>query len=104
MTFKVLKKKVAKAKELLIESAALGEWKEKAGENAECIIGQTTKSTPGTATEFAKLLKAEGKIKLFDDMVKVQVGEAKKYLGEDALKDFVVSEVKEYGSVKLKKL
>jgi hypothetical protein len=58
----------------------------------------------GTATEFAKLLKKEGKSKSFNDVVKVQIGQVKKYLGEDILEGFVTSETEKYGSVSFKKV
>jgi len=101
---KRLDKMVKAAKPLLLQEAKSGKWKSKAGASAECQIKKSTTSTFGTTTEFVKLLKAEGKISLFDDTVKVQIGQAKKYLGEDALEDFIETDTEEYGSVTLKKL
>lgn len=47
------------------------------------------------------LIKCD-KRKLFYDLVKVGITDAKKFLGEEALKDITKTETKEYGSVSLK--
>lgn len=47
------------------------------------------------------LIKCDKK-KLFYDLIKVGITDAKKFLGEEALKDIIKVETKEYGSVSFK--
>ena len=100
---KELAGRVKNAKTILLRNARAQEWKSYSGESAACKIGKSTKSIMGTVKEFLQLLKREGKMKLLDDLLKVKLGDAKKYLGEDALNGFLTEETEEYGSVSLKK-
>lgn len=93
---------VAPTKMLLLALAEQQKWKVKAGKIGECKIGAgSSTKIKGTVTEFAILLKNEGKLELFNDLVSIKIGETKKYLGEDALKNFMEVESKEYSSVSL---
>lgn len=93
-------------KALLLNLAKQLKKKEiKGSEKRIAKIGRASKTTMGTATSFVKdVLKKEGKLNLFDQLVNVKLTEAKKYLGEDALKGFIKVTSEEYGSVALKKL
>lgn len=67
-------------------------------------IGAKTDTTYGGVTELAKLLKKYDKLKMFDDMASVKVGEVKKYLGEATLEleGFMSKKSEPYGTVSLK--
>lgn len=93
---------VTPTKKLLLALAKQGKWKSKAGKIGLCKIGGgSTTVIDGTPTEFAALLKKEGKLHLFDELVSIKIGDTKKYLGEDALTGFMHSDIEEYGSVSL---
>ena len=72
------------------------------GHHAVASLSPSTETTTGTATELAALLKREGKITLFDDVVKVKLGELKKYLGEDALKGYIQKTTKKFAKLAFK--
>ena len=101
---KDLAKTVKMIKVVLVAHAKENKWKEKAGDRATCLIKKSTKSIMAMATKLAKFLKKEGKSKLFDSLVKVEVTPCKKYLGEVALEEgeLLKTETEEYGSVSLK--
>jgi hypothetical protein len=93
---------VTPTKALLLALAEKDKWKEKSGKIGVCKIGGGSSTIiGGTVTDFAALLKREGKLHLFNDLVSVKLGDSKKYLGEDALKDFMHSDTREYSSVSL---
>jgi hypothetical protein len=75
-----------------------------AGVKGTYSIGSTSSTEEGTPTEFVKLLKKLKKTNLFDDLVKVKIGEAKKYLGEQVLKDngFIKKTTNAFGKIALK--
>jgi hypothetical protein len=102
---KDLEKKVKQAKELMLHNAKEGKWKSKPGtERAVCNIGASTSTSLGTTTEFARILKRENKMHLFDDLTKIAWGPAQKYLGIDAMEGFYTKDTEEYGSVTFKLL
>lgn len=93
---------VSPTKKLLLEVAKASGKKVLNGKTGTCKIGaSSTTHILGTPTEFAALLKKEGKLELFDSLVGIRLGDTKKYLGEDALKDFVKVETEEYGTVSI---
>lgn len=95
---------VGPTKKLLLALAERDKWKRKSGKVGDCKIGAGSSTViDGTVTQFAALLKKEGKLHLFDDLVNIKITDTKKYLGEDALKDFMHSDTKEYGTVSLSK-
>jgi len=96
-------KRVKFAKSLLLGAAKAGEWKTKAAAMATCSIGGATTMEVGVKA-FIKLLKKVGKIDLFESLLKVQIGEAKKYIGSADLEEIADIEHEEYGSVTLKPL
>jgi len=95
--------KVKEAKIVLLAHAKQNEWKEKMGKNAKCKIGPSTVAEIGVKP-FLSLLKKLGKVALVQDLLKVKITEAKKYLGEIALEDVTDSQTEPYGSVSLKPL
>ena len=99
---KALKATVDKVKALLKANASQFAWKDFVCDGAVAKISASSTSTTGTATEFARILKAEGRLELFDQLVKVQIGEAKKYLGEAALNGFVTTVTDPYGRISIK--
>jgi hypothetical protein len=101
---KEVKSMVEPIKDILLQSASKLKWKHKEGHEGKCDIGPSTKTITGTATELLKLLKKEGKVKLFNNLLTVRVTDAKKFMGEDILfkSGFFFSERKEYGTVSLK--
>ncbi len=99
---KRLKKMVDVAKATLKDHAMAEKWKTRMGDSATCVVGQSSSTEVATVTEFARFLKREGKLSLFDDLTKVQLGAAKKYLGEVALEPLLTKHVTEYGTISLK--
>lgn len=101
---KDLAKIVKAVKVVLMAHAKENKWKEKNGDRALCTIKKRTISIMAVATQLAKFLKKEGKSKLFDSLVKVEVTPCKKYLGEVALEEggLLKTESEEYGSASLK--
>jgi hypothetical protein len=77
-----------------------------AGVKGSYSIGATSATEEGTPTEFVKILKKLKKTALFDDLVKVRIGEAKKYLGEQVLVDagFIKKTTNAFGKIALKVL
>jgi len=101
-TKKTLERRVKGAKALLMSHARLEGWTRMEGSVAECKISPRVSSIPGTVTEYAKILKKEGKANLLNATTKVMIGEAKKYLGEEALKGFIEKKREEFGSISVK--
>jgi hypothetical protein len=100
-------KELKRFKELMVEKAREDEWVTTrstlpGGHCATVIITPTTETKIGTTREFAQILRDEGKFHLFDELTKVKLTEAKKILGEDALSDFISTDVERYGKVTLK--
>lgn len=100
---KELGEKVALAKSILLQYAKLNKLKEIEGSKGLAKIGasSTTEQT-GTVKDFVEILKTEGKKHLLYDLISVKVGDAKKLLGEEALKTFFKKKTEDYGSVTLK--
>lgn len=86
----------------VLEYARRNKLKTIEGQRATAKISDSTTTTTGTVTEFAKLLKKEGKIELFDELTKVQLTEAKKYLGEAALKGFLSKSIQKFAKIGFK--
>lgn|GEM_PF-6524646 len=99
---KTLERRVKGAKALLMSHARREGWTRMWGSVAECKISPRVSSIPGTVTEYAKILKKEGKTNLLDATTKVIIGEAKKYLGEEALKEFIKKKKEKFGSISVK--
>jgi hypothetical protein len=76
------------------------------GNTAELTVKASSKSIMGPTTELAKLLKQEGKTRLFNELTTIKVTEAKKFLGEDALisSGLMRVETDDFGAVTLKVL
>jgi len=100
---KELDAKVKEAKATLLQNAEDKEWKELSGKTAKCKIGPKTTTFIGVKS-FLQLLKKIGKTNLVPDLLKVQLTEAKKSLGEIVLEDIMEQDTKEYGSVSFKSL
>lgn len=100
---KELKKNLDKAKEFLKEHAGENGWRTLSGEYGLCEIRPSSSSSI-SPTALAKVLKKMDKLSLYETVVKVQVGEAKKYLGEEALKDIMKVSTEEVGSMSLRPL
>ena len=100
---KRLDAKVKEAKAILLANAKVTGWKEKMGKKAVCKIGPSTVAVIGV-NPFLSLLKKQGKLNLVQDLLKVKITEAKKYLGEIALEDVTDSQTEPYGSVSLQPL
>lgn len=102
---KELDKKVKAAKAVMLENATKNKWKSKPGTGrGMCNIGASTTTALGTTTEFARILKRENKMHLFDDLTKIAWGDAQKYLGLDAMEGFYSKDTEEFGSVGFKLL
>lgn len=101
---KQTEKVVKPVKQLLLQVAKNAKWKEKKGTKGMAKVSASTWSDVGTGTQLAALLKKEGKIQLFDDLVTIRVGDCKKFLGTDALKGFITPHSEEFGAVALKEL
>jgi len=95
---------VRPVKQILLQVAKAAGWKEKKGTKGKAKVSASTWSDVGTATDLAKILKREGKIALFDELVTVRVGDCKKYLGTEALKGFLTPHTEEFGMLSLKEL
>lgn len=100
---KRLSKLVETSKELIMTIAKGEKWKHKPGSTGMVEIKSSSK-TEMTATDLARLLDREGKTNIFDNLVNVKVGEAKKILGEDAVREFSKTSTEVYGSISLKPL
>lgn len=100
---KALAKIVAAAKAVLLAAAEHGNWRELSGEKGICKISPST-STEINPTDFVRLLKQLEKTSLFDSLVKVATGDAKKYLGLDVLEPISKVETRQFGTVTLKPL
>jgi len=101
---KDLVKEVKVIKETLMAYGKKHKIKDILGVDGKAVISASTHTVTGSATQLAKLLKKEGKTKLFDTLVGVKLGEAKKYLGEMALKQykFITSKTESYGKIGFK--
>jgi len=88
-------------KELLLDYSKLKKEKVHVGSHGFANIGPTSSSSiePKKLLEF---LTKVGKKNLFLGLIKVNVTDAKKFLGEDAIKSILDTTSKEYGSVKFK--
>ena len=100
---KELDVKVKKAKAILLKNAEEKSWKMQAGEKLAAKISPSTK-TEIPVKPFLSLLKKLKKAAMASDLLSVRIGDAKKYLGEDVLKDVSDVEVTEYGSVSFTRL
>jgi len=100
---KALTKTVAAAKAVLLAAAEEGNWMELSGEKGLCKISPSS-STEINPTDFVRLLKELNKVPMFDSLVRVSIGEAKKYLGTDVLDPISKIDSKKFGSVSLKPL
>lgn len=85
-------------KPMLLEDAKSQKWKEFAGNAAVCKIGSGT-STEIEPKALALKLKELGKTKMFSTFFKVKIGDVKKYLGIEAIKDITTTDKIEYKSV-----
>jgi len=99
---KLLDKQVKKAKAILLAHAEKNNWKAKAAETASVLISPS-QSTTINPSKFTKLLIKMKKKKLYDVLMSVRVGDAKKYLGEDVVDEVAEVDKKEFGTVTLKK-
>jgi len=73
-------------KDAVQERANMDNWRTMAGRKFEAEVGDTVKTVVvGTPTDLARLLKKEKRMELFNTIVSIKVGEAKKLLGTDAL-------------------
>lgn len=88
-------------KPLLLAYAKHKKEKQLAGFKGFAVVKQKTKSFISPKDLLQYLIKCDKK-KLFYDLIKVGITDAKKFLGEEALKDITKVETKEYGSISLK--
>lgn len=75
-------------------------------EVAQMSVRASTTSTVGSATKLVALLKKMKKVKAADAILSIKIGEAKKYLGEQTLRDekLYSTETSTFGSVTIKPL
>lgn len=90
-------------KDMVKKYAELNNMTETETDRVICKISPSTKTIPGTIKAFVKILVDEGKRHLQNEVLNVKITNAKKYLGEDALKDWLKTETNKFGSVSLKK-
>ena len=100
-TEKKAKKELELIKPVLLAYAIERKEKRFAGFKGFANIKKKTSSFISPKDLFQYLVKCDKK-KLFYDLIKVGITDAKKFLGEEALKDITKVETKEYGSVSFK--
>lgn len=90
-----------KVKEQLMEKAKTFEMKKLLGENGHIDVQQSSTSEIG-AVDMVYYLRENKKLALVEGLLKVRIAEAKKILGEDALKDIMDVETEAYGKLRFK--
>ena len=95
---------IAKAiKSIVLPVAKADKWKLKAGSVGTAKIGASS-STVVVPTDMVKVLARIKKQALFDTLFSVKIGEVKKYLGEDVLKQASTVTTEPFGTVSFKRL
>ncbi len=88
-------------KEICLKFAEKMKLKELQGTRSIAKISSTTSATIDPK-HYLQLLKDSGQKELFFDTVKVAKTQAKKYVGENALKEISVADTVEYGKISIK--
>lgn len=97
---KIIAKELKEIKARLIKFAKQEHLKKIEGSSGTADI-QAKASTTINVSEFIRVLNSLDKLSLVDDLLSVKVGDAKKFLGEDVLKDIMHTEHDAYGKIKL---
>lgn len=98
---KKAKKELAPIKEMLLAYSKNRKEKRHAGFKGFALIKRKTSSSISPKDLLKYLINVDKK-KLFMSLIKVGVTDAKKFLGEEALKDILKVETDDYGKVEFK--
>lgn len=98
---KLIAKELKEIKAQLIKFAKQEHLKKIEGSSGDMDI-LASSSTNINVSEFIRVLKSLDKLSMVDDLLSVKVGDAKKFLGEDVLKEVMHTEHDAYGKIKFK--
>lgn len=90
-----------KVKEQLMDQAKTLKQKTLRGENGQVSV-QGSSTTEIGVVDMVRHLRENQKLNLIGDLLKVKISDAKKVLGEDALKDIMTVDTEPYGRLRFK--
>lgn len=96
---KHVEKELKEVKQQLMLQAKTLESKKLVGENGNVSVQQSSTSEIG-AVDMIRHLRENKKLSLVEGLLKVNISDAKKVLGEDALKDIMTVDTEPYGKLR----